>query len=301
MEFNSLSKIIPPDRILVDEPMSRHTSFKIGGPADFLVLPNSPQEIAGILAECRNNGTDFIILGHGSNLLVPDEGLRAVVIKLEKFDKIHMNDEKTLTADAGVALSKLSNFAKNHRLAGAEFLSGIPGSMGGAVYMNGGAYGHEIADIFRSCEVMSVKDGQVHLFRSETMQFDYRTSLLQADDWILLNASISLKSGNPEEIAEYMNELNRVRREKQPLEFPNAGSIFKRPPNNFAGKLIADCGLKGMSVGGAKVSEKHAGFIVNTGGATANDVVTLIERIQATVLEQYGINLETEVKILCNS
>jgi len=299
--YDTLKQFIPTDRIYAKEPMATHTSFKIGGPADVYVQPASKEELIQIITECRNNNAPFVTLGHGTNILVPDEGLRKVVIQLyPHFSGCQLIKDSThLVAEAGALLSAVANAAWKEGLTGLEFASGIPGAVGGAICMNAGAYGHEISDICVSVEML-MPDGAVVTIPGSEMAFGYRTSILKKNGGVVLSATFALSAGDKDTILAYTQELNQRRRNTQPLEFPSAGSTFKRPPGHYAGKLISDCDLKGVSIGGAQVSKKHAGFIINTGNATAKDVLNLIEHIQSTVQAQYGVMLEPEVEVLCN-
>ena len=294
-----LSRFIPADRIFANEPMSRHTSFKIGGPADTYVQPASREELVRIISECKSHSAPFVVIGHGTNILVPDEGLRKAVIQLyPHLSECRLGENKMhLSADAGALLSAAADLAQRESLTGLEFASGIPGTVGGAICMNAGAYGHEIADVCVSVDLL-MPDGEVVTATKEEMAFGYRRSIINENGGIVLSAEFALTPGDRNVILEYTKDLNRRRRESQPLEYPSAGSTFRRPAGHYAGKLISDCGLKGYSVGAAQVSEKHAGFVINTGGATAKDVLDLMEHIRSTVRENYGVELEPEVKIL---
>ena len=297
--YDILSRFISAGRIFAKEPMASHTSFKIGGPADVYIQPVSEEEILRVIKECRSNGMPFVVLGGGNNILVPDEGLKKVVIQLyPHFGNCRINEnDLQLVAEAGASLANIADLACKAGLAGLEFASGIPGTVGGAIRMNAGAYDREISEICTSV-TMLMPEGEVVTLTKEEMAFGYRTSILNQNGGVVLSAKFALASGDTAAIRVRMNDLNNRRRKSQPLEYPSAGSTFKRPPGHYAGKLIEDSGLKGVSIGGAQVSEKHAGFIINTGGATAGDVVDLIEHIQAAVSERYGVNLEPEVLIL---
>lgn len=297
-----LSRFIPSDRIFTNEPMAKHTSINIGGPADVYVQPAYKDELVQVIDECRNHNASFIILGHGSNVLVPDEGLRKVVIQLyPHFSECWMDESGTyIFAEAGAPLSTLAYLACQEGKTGLEFASGIPGTVGGAICMNAGAYDHDMSEVCVMVDIL-MPDGELVSLLGEQMGFGYRTSNLQKNGGIVLSAGFALAPGNKQDIENYMKDLNRRRRETQPLEYPSVGSTFKRPQGHFAGKLISDCGLKGFTIGGAQVSEKHAGFVINTGNATAADVLSLMEHIQETVENRYGVVLEPEVKILCNS
>lgn len=301
--YDILSRFIPADRVSTEEPMANHTSFKVGGPAEVYVQPASVDELRRVIEECRRCGVSFAVLGHGSNVLVPDGGLRGVVIQLTGcFGRCWVDDSNKgcLSAEAGASLSSLAHLAMQEGLSGLEFASGIPGSVGGAVFMNAGAYGQDISDVCTEVTVL-MPDGEIAAFSRDEMGFGYRKSSVQENGGIILSAKFATEPSDKDAVSERMRELNLRRRESQPLEFPSAGSTFKRPQGHYAGKLIEDCGLKGFAVGGAQVSEKHAGFIINTGGATAYDICTLVAHIQSVVKERYGVNLEPEVKILCSS
>ena len=278
-----------------DEPMSRHTTFRIGGPADlFLTVPRE-DALAAVLREAGRLGIPVIPLGNGSNLLVSDKGIRGAVIALGgDFSRVEAVGG-TICCGAASSLSIVGTAAAEHSLTGAEFLYGIPGSVGGAVLMNAGAYGGEIGNILTESRHM-YPDGTIGVFSREEIRFSYRHTAYMENDAIILGAKLCLKQGSQEKIRAEMRELIQRRKEKQPLEYPSAGSVFKRPEGHFAGALIEQCGLKGTRVGGAEVSEKHAGFIINRGGATCADVLSLISLIQETVLRETGIMLECEVK-----
>lgn len=277
--------------------LKEHTSFKIGGYADLFVCPNNLMELINVLKILKENDVTYFLLGAGSNVLISDKGVRGAVIKLgDGFDYAHARHDYIL-AGAGVSLAKLSAEAKNHELAGLEFASGIPGTLGGALLMNAGAYGGEMKDVVEEVSFID-EDGTVKTIKNKDCNFSYRKSTFSDSKKIIISAKIVLKKGNKEEISEKMRELNAKRKEKQPLEFPSAGSTFKRPEGNFAGTLIEQAGLKGTKIGGAEVSEKHAGFVINTGDATAKDVLELIEKVKTEVLEKFGVELEPEVKII---
>jgi len=290
-------KFMDNDSVLIDEPMSKHTSFKIGGPADILLLPKSSEEIQRVIQICNELGVPFFTMGNGSNLLVSDKGMRNVVIKIaEGFNKIEIKD-KIITAEAGILLSTLSKKALQESLGGLEFASGIPGTLGGAITMNAGAYGGEMKDVVKSCRAVDLQGNIVDL-TIEELEMGYRTSLIQKKRLIVLEVTMELEEKDFSIIKSTMDELTVQRTTKQPLHLPSAGSIFKRPEGHFAGKLIQDSGLKGYRVGGAQVSELHSGFIVNVGNATAKDVLDLIKHIQKEVQGRFGILLETEVRLV---
>lgn len=279
------------------EPMKKHTTFRIGGPADYYLCPHSTEELQKILQICRENKLEFFILGNGSNLLVSDKGYRGVVIQLWKnFSDIETEDN-TITVKAGALLSKVAAEALEESLTGMEFASGIPGTMGGAVMMNAGAYGGEMKDIIREVTVLT-REGELLTLSKEEMNFGYRTSVVKEKGYVVISAELQLRKGDREEIRKVMDELKERRVTKQPLDMPSAGSTFKRPEGYFAGKLIMDAGLRGFSVGGAQISEKHCGFVVNKGDATAADVLGLIGEVQKRVQEKFGVALEPEVKFL---
>lgn len=283
--------------VLTDEPMSNHTTFRIGGPADFFLLPTEGRQIKGIFEICGEEGIPCFILGNGSNLLVSDKGYRGAVIQMYRnMNKIE-TEGTVIRAQAGALLSAIAAEAKNHSLTGFEFAGGIPGTLGGAVTMNAGAYGGEMKDVLKSVTAAD-REGNIIKLSVEELNLGYRTSIVKTAGYFVLEAEISLKEGNPEEIKELMRDLTERRTSKQPLEFPSAGSTFKRPEGYFAGKLIMDSGLRGYRVGGAQVSEKHCGFVINAGGATAEDVRALIQDVQNTVYEKFGVRLEPEVRFL---
>ena len=281
-----------------DEPMAKHTSFKIGGNADVFLKVGTLATLKELLNALRAKAIPYFILGNGSNLLVSDNGIRGVVIKLVgDFQKIELVDEDIIECGAGVHLIKLCRFAQQNALSGLEFAYGIPATVGGAVFMNAGAYDGEMKDVLLSTENLTPSGERITLAASE-LDLSYRHSRYSATGEIILSARLKLNRGNAAQIKDKMDGFLARRREKQPLKYPNAGSVFKRPPGNYAGTLIQTCGLKGKKIGGAEVSTKHAGFIVNTGGATCQDVLRLISHIQATVLEKADVALESEVRVV---
>lgn len=293
-KFNDL---LGEEKVKVDEPMKRHTTFRIGGPADYFLLPSSEEELSGILKICKNEELPYFILGNGSNLLVSDEGYRGVIIQLYRnYGDITVKGNE-IHATAGALLSQIAAAAKNASLTGFEFAGGIPGTLGGAVVMNAGAYGGEMKDVLKEVTVMN-QDGEILTIPADKLELGYRTSIIKTAGYIVLEAVISLKKGNIEEITALSRKLSAQRIEKQPLEYPSAGSTFKRPEGYFAGKLIMDSNLRGYRVGGAQVSEKHCGFVINAGGATAEDVSTLMKNVTDIVYEKFGVKLEPEVKFL---
>ncbi len=276
--------------------LSDYTSFKIGGKADAMVFPDSLEKIKNIVSFADEQKMPVFILGKGSNLLVGDEGVKGVVINTCRFDKIELVDETTIVCQSGASLMRLCRFALENSLTGLEFAFGIPGTAGGAAYMNAGAYGGEMKDVLVECG--HLKNGVEGSFSGEELKLGYRKSVYSDKDYIITSLTLKLQKGNKEEIKAKMDDLMSRRKDKQPLEFPSAGSTFKRPEGYFAGALIEQCGLKGFTVGGAQVSEKHAGFVINTGSATAKDVNELIAHCQKTVYENTGVLLEPEVKII---
>lgn len=294
--INGLSKIIASELILTNEPMKNHTSFKIGGVADFVVLPENKKQIIDIRSFCLENDVPLYVIGNGSNLLVSDAGLRGVVMKIGKNYSGYSVQNDTITAQSGILLSRIANVASENSLSGLEFASGIPGSLGGAIYMNAGAYDGEMKDVVVSTEYID-KNGDICTVYGEEHEFSYRHSRFSEYD-IILECTMKLRCGDKENISAYMRELNTRRKDKQPLEYPSAGSTFKRPEGYFAAKLIDDCGLRGYRVGGAMVSEKHCGFVINVDNATCDDVLKLMENIKEVVMKKYGVKLEAEVKYL---
>lgn len=294
---NKFCTCLGSDNVKLQEPMSRHTTFRIGGPADFYLCPHSTKEVQEIVEICKEENLPYFVLGNGSNLLVSDKGYRGVVIQLWKnFSDITVKD-CCIQAKAGALLSKVAAEALEAGLTGMEFASGIPGTIGGAAFMNAGAYGGEMKDIIKSVKVLDTQ-GEVRVLPKEELKMGYRTSIVKEKGYTVLCVELELSKGNREEIRNTMEDLKERRTSKQPLEMPSAGSTFKRPEGYFAGKLIMDSGLRGFSVGGAQVSEKHCGFVVNKGGATAMDVLNLIREVQRRVKEQFGVELETEVRFL---
>lgn len=295
--YDGIVKIVGTENVFQREPMKKHTTFRVGGEADYFVTPDTIDAICRLIAFCKEQQTTYYIIGNGSNLIVPDEGIRGVVIQLgKKFSHWELNQQR-VKAQSGILLSRLAKYIQEAGLTGFECLSGIPGTLGGAVAMNAGAYGGEIKDIFVRGKVLDPK-GDILVLDREQMEFGYRTSAVSRNSYILLEAELELAKGDKTAIKKRMDEFAAKRIEKQPLEYPSAGSTFKRPEGYFAGKLIMEAGLAGYTVGGAKVSEKHCGFVINTGNATATDILTLIEDVQRIVYESSGVKLETEVKVL---
>ena len=293
--LEKLQKLLGEAKVLVQEPMASHTTFRIGGPADYFVMPETVEELAAVLKLCKEEQMPYFILGNGSNLLVGDKGFRGVVIQLYKnFDGIQIEGTK-VTAKAGAMLIRVAKESGKAGLTGLEFASGIPGTIGGAMVMNAGAYGGEMKDVVTAVTVLT-KEGDIKNLTGDEMNFRYRGSVVEDEGYIVLEAVMELKEGNLEEIQARIDELSIQRKTKQPIEYPSAGSTFKRPEGYFAGKLIQDAQLRGYRVGGAQVSEKHCGFVINAGGATAADVMQLMQDVSDKVNAQFGVTLEPEVK-----
>lgn len=282
--------------ILLDEPLSAHTTFGVGGPADVFVVPSTIEELVGVLGACRKLDVPYFVLGKGSDLLVCDEGYRGVVVSLDELTNIDV-EGSVLVCEAGASLHDVAEVACEHGLTGFEFACGIPGSMGGACFMNAGAYDGCMSDVLSSVDVL-MPNGELATIAVEDLALGYRTSRIRTDGLVVLRARIQLAPGNKDEIRAKMDDLTSRREAKQPLEYGSAGSTFKRPEGYFAGKLIMDAGLKGYRVGNAAVSTKHAGFVVNLGGATAADVHAVIEHVQDEVERQFGVRLEPEVRFV---
>lgn len=292
-----LQSIVGSGCVLEKESMARHTTFRAGGDARYYVIAEDIKKLQEILQAIRRKNVPFFVIGNGSNLLVADEGYDGIVIELgEGFKQIQCTDG-LLQVGAGVMLSKAANVARENSLKGLEFASGIPGTLGGAVVMNAGAYGGEIKDVIVSAKVIDT-DGQIITLQKEELDLSYRHSVIPEKNYIVIEASLQLQEGNQEEITSMMQDFLNRRKEKQPLEYPSAGSTFKRPVGYFAGKLIQDSGLAGYGVGGATVSKKHCGFVINENHASASDIIQLIENVQRIVYEKQGIMLQPEVKIV---
>lgn len=284
--------------IIENEPMRKHTSFKIGGNARLFVTVTTIAQLQQVIHICKQNNCPVLVLGNGSNLLVSDGGINGVVLTMDGvFKDITLLDEQTVYCGAAVTLSKLCAFALEHSLSGLEFAWGIPGTAGGAAFMNAGAYGGEMRDVLLSCHHVC-PGGTVGTIAKDDLQLSYRHSVYKENNCIITGLTVKLTPKPKAGIKEKMDDFMRCRKEKQPLEYPSAGSVFKRPQGNYAGTLIEQCGLKGKAIGGAQVSEKHAGFIINTGNATCKDVCDLIQYVQATVKEQTGYYLEREIILL---
>ena len=300
--YTDIKNFLPSNILFFNEPLKKHTTFRIGGAADLLVTPQSEEQLVKLFKYIKENCIRHVIIGNGSNLLFSDEGYRGIVVKigseLSSIEAIPCEDGMIINAGAGTLLSKLALFACENSLTGLEFASGIPGNVGGAVLMNAGAYDGEISQVLVRSTYLDCENLSVCTKNFDEHDFSYRHSSYENDGYLILSASFLLKKGNKEDILSKMKDLNNRRITKQPLEFPSAGSTFKRPAGLFAGKLIEDANLKGYTVGGAKVSEKHCGFVINTGNATCEDVLGVIKYVQNTVFAKFGVELETEVKII---
>ncbi len=295
--YNELLDIVGKENIMMDEPMKKHVSFRVGGPADILVRPINEEQLKEILLYIKSEEIPYLIIGNGSNLLVRDGGIRGVVVELsDNFSDFKIDGNK-IEIKAGALLSRIGNAALRAELKGFEFASGIPGTFGGALAMNAGAYGGEIKDIVKTVKVMD-KDGNILELSNEEMHFGYRRSTIVEKGYVALSAVVELEKGNYDDIKATMDDLRDRRTSKQPLNFASAGSTFKRPEGYFAGKLIQDSGLKGLSIGDAQVSEKHSGFVINRGNATAKELLDLMFAVKSTVNAKFGVMLEEEVKIV---
>lgn len=297
MNIDEIEKIIPKEKIYKNEPMSKYTSFKIGGPAEYLIKIQTIEDLRAILKFSKEKNIKLTIIGNGSNILVADKGIKGIVIKIE-ISTFKINSKTIcLTVGSGVKLGMIAQKCLKQEIAGFEFASGIPGTIGGAIRMNAGAHGKEMKDIVKTVTYMD-KDGKIHTIQNTDAKFAYRKSLFAEKDYIILETEIQLEKGKKEEIQNKMTEYSTYRKEKQPIEYPSAGSTFKRGEDFITAKLIDDCGLKGYQIGGAQISEKHAGFIINKGNATAEDVIKLIEYTKEQIYNKFGKKIETEIEIL---
>ena len=297
MEFYKLlGEFYNEEDITVDSPMSEHIYFRVGGPADILVTPVNEEQVVNTLKLCREYNVPYFILGNGSNILVKDGGISGVVIKFNKLNKI-TTEGNCVTAQSGALLKDVSKAALENNLRGFEFACGIPGSIGGAVFMNAGAYDGEMAHVIKSARVID-ENCNIKNLTKEELELGYRSSIVMKKGYVVIEATVELESGEYASIKDKIDDLTNRRESKQPLEYPSAGSTFKRPEGYFAGKLIQDSGLKGFSIGGAAVSEKQSGFVINKGGATAKDVLDVIAHVQKTVKENFDVELHTEVRII---
>lgn len=297
--LETLEKLVGKEHVLADEPMKNHTTFRVGGSARYFVEPQTTEALQSVIAYAKNEQMPYYIVGNGSNLLVSDAGYHGIIIHLFKnMSRIEIEGTR-ITAQAGALLVKVSSMARKMSLTGLEFASGIPGTIGGAMVMNAGAYGGEMKDVVKEVTVLK-EDGTIVVYSGEEMNFGYRRSRVTKEGGVVLEAVMELRQGDPEEIQARMDELKEQRQKKQPLEYASAGSTFKRPEGYFAGKLIQDAGLRGFRIGDAQVSEKHCGFVINRGNATASELMELIREVQKKVYEETGVHLETEVKLLGN-
>ena len=295
--YERLTSVTAKERVLLSESMKKHTTFRIGGPADYFVMPQSEGEVKRTVAVCREEQVPYSIVGNGSNLLVSDEGYRGVVIQIFREMSGVQVEGTRIQAQAGASLAKIAAAALEAGLAGFEFAAGIPGTLGGACVMNAGAYGGEMKDVLVNVTVLD-EAGEIRRIENTELELGYRTSIIARKGYIVLGAELELEQGNSDEIRELMNELREKRVSKQPLEYPSAGSTFKRPEGYFAGKLIQDAGLRGFRVGDAMVSEKHCGFVINAGEASAAEVDSLMKQVSERVQAKFGVGLEPEVKRL---
>ncbi|PFJ38769.1 UDP-N-acetylenolpyruvoylglucosamine reductase [Bacillus thuringiensis] len=294
--YNDLLNILDSNKVKKDEPLKSYTFTKTGGNADYFVLPTTYKEVQDVIKYANQNNIVFTILGNGSNLIVKDGGIRGIVLNLTKLTDISLKNNKIIV-QSGATIIDTSRFALENHLTGLEFACGIPGTVGGAVYMNAGAYGGEVSHAIESVVVLT-RDGEILNLNRDDLELEYRKSVIPKKGYLVLEATFALQEGEYNEIKEKMDELTFLRESKQPLEYPSCGSVFKRPPGMFAGKLIQDSGLQGKQIGGAQVSTKHAGFMVNVDKATASDYVKLIRYVQETVKAKFDVELETEVKII---
>lgn len=299
MDYTELLKQHPNLIVKENDPLANYTYTETGGPADLLFFPASIAEVSAVINWVHEEGLPLTILGNASNLIVRDGGIRGVTVILTELNQVHV-DDTTMVVESGAAIIEVSEIAYKHELTGLEFACGIPGSTGGAVYMNAGAYEGEVKDVISKVTILT-RTGEIIEASNEEMAFTYRNSILQKTDDIVLDVTFELKNGDPVKIKERMDELTFLRTSKQPLEYPSCGSVFKRPIGHFTGKLIQDAGLQGLTWGGAQISEKHAGFIVNIDHATATDYVELIAHIQKVILEKFDVELEREVRIIGES
>ena len=299
MNVNEIQKFIPKENIYINEPMNKHTSFKIGGPAECFIKIKTIEQLRNILEYEKKDNIPLTVIGNGSNLLVSDDGIKGIVLKIEieKIDEHIQNDEILITVGSGIKLGTIAQKCLKEEIAGFEFASGIPGTIGGAIRMNAGAHGSEMKDIVKTVTYMT-RDGEVHTITNEQAKFEYRKSLFAEKDYIILEVEMQLKKGNAEEIKEKMTEYATYRKEKQPIEYPSAGSTFKRGTDFVTAKLIDECGLKGYQIGGAQISEKHAGFIINKNNATAQDVIKLMDYTKEQVYKKFGKKIEQEIEII---
>ena len=299
IDIKKIQKLIPKENIYINEPMSKHTSFKIGGPAECFIKAQNIEQLKNILEYAKKENIKLTIIGNGSNILVSDQGIQGIVLKIdiEKLEEKIEDEKIILTVGSGVKLGALAQKCLKEEITGLEFASGIPGTIGGAIRMNAGAHGSEMKDIVKTVTYMD-RNTEIHKITNEQAEFEYRKSLFVNSDYIILETEIQLKKGKLEEIKEKMEEYANYRKEKQPIEYPSAGSTFKRGKDFITAKLIDEAGLKGYQIGGAQVSEKHAGFIINKGDATATDILNLIEYVKKEIHKKFDKNIELEVQVI---
>ncbi|MDE5937592.1 MAG: UDP-N-acetylmuramate dehydrogenase [Lachnospiraceae bacterium] len=295
--YEHIRTIVPEERLLFHEPMSRHTTFRVGGEAECMAVVETKEELSQLVSYLGRIEQDYFVLGNGSNLLVGDKGYRGIILKMGPRLSAVGVEKDHIAAGAGALLSRVASAARDAGLSGLEFAAGIPGSIGGAIVMNAGAYGGEMKQVVKMVRVMD-KEGEILTLDNDTMEFGYRTSIIRDRPFIVLGVVLKLAPGNKDEISAKMEELMKQRKSKQPLEYPSAGSTFKRPEGYYAGKLIMDAGLRGYRIGGAQVSEKHCGFVINAGGASAADIREVIEEVQERVRDRFHVRLEPEVIFL---
>lgn len=295
--YEYIRTIVPEERLLFHEPMSRHTTFRVGGEAECMAVVETKEELSKLVSYLGRIEQDYFVLGNGSNLLVGDKGYRGIIVKLGPRLSAVGVEKNHIAAGAGAPLSRVAAVARDAGLSGLEFAAGIPGSIGGAIVMNAGAYGGEMKQVVQMVRVMD-KEGEILALDNDTMEFGYRTSIIRDRPFIVLGVVLRLTPGNKDEISARMEDLMRQRKSKQPLEYPSAGSTFKRPEGYYAGKLIMEAGLRGYRIGGAQVSEKHCGFVINAGGASAADIKEVIEEVQERVQDRFHVRLEPEVIFL---
>ena len=298
--LSDLKKVIPEENIKINEPMSKHTSFKTGGPAEIYIIGKTLEQIQEVLKYSNQNNIQLYIIGNGSNLLVSDEGIKGIVLKIavDNIETLESDFGVLVKAGAGVKIMALAQILKKDGITGFEELAGIPGTMGGANYMNAGAYGKELKDIIVSTKAINKETGEIETLKNEEQELKYRSSIFKNRKYIIIETMLNLQKGIPEEIERKMNDFLNQRKEKQPIEYPSAGSTFKRGEGFITAKLIDECGLKGYQIGGAQISEKHAGFIINKNNATSKDILDLIKYTKKKVFEKFGVQIEEEVEII---
>ena len=298
--LSDLKKVIPEENIKINEPMSKHTSFKTGGPAEIYIIGKTLEQIQEVLKYSNQNNIQLYIIGNGSNLLVSDEGIKGIVLKIavDNIETLESDFGVLVKAGAGVKIMALAQILKKDGITGFEELAGIPGTMGGANYMNAGAYGKELKDIIVSTKAINKETGKIETLKNEEQELKYRSSIFKNRKYIIIETMLNLQKGIPEEIERKMSNFSNQRKEKQPLEYPSAGSTFKRGEGFITAKLIDECGLKGYKIGGAQISEKHAGFVINKENATTKDILNLIEYNKKKVFEKFGVQIEEEIEII---